>query len=119
MKYNIEFLYGVYEMHKIETTQNGELTSERVTSGMFVFTRDRRLAVVSGTNESVMAYSGSFEVNDDAITIQVESCNIREKEGSTMTRKILKLDGDWLILEAANAEKRMRAEITWKKKTSL
>lgn len=119
MKFNIERLFGVYEMHMIKTTLNGKPTSERVKSGMFVFTRDNRLAVVSGTNESVMAYGGSFEVKDDTFFIHAESCNRREREGTTMTRKILKLDGTWLTLVVVNAEKGMRAEINWKKKLSL
>jgi hypothetical protein len=119
MKFNIDLLYGIYEMHKIETTHNGVPTSERVNSGMFTFTRDNRLGVVSGSNESVMAYSASFEVKDDTVFIHVEACNIREREGTTMTRKILKLDGTWLTLEAANADKGRRSEISWKKKISL
>jgi hypothetical protein len=119
MEYDLNKIYGVYEMHKIESTLNGEPTTERSKSGMFVFTRDDRLAVVSGSNEWVMAYSGSFEIKEDTLFIYTESCNVREKEDKTMTRKILKLDGVWLALEAKNSELGTRSEITWKKKLSF
>lgn len=39
-----ESLYGIYEMQKLEEfRKDGSLTSDRATSGMFVFTRDHRL----------------------------------------------------------------------------
>jgi hypothetical protein len=119
MKFNPDLIYGVFEMYEIESYKDEELTSERAKSGMFVFTRDNRLAVVSGANEWVMSYSGSFEIKDTNLLIHTESCNIREREGTTMTREILKLDNEWLILGAVNVEKRTNAKITWKRKVSL
>jgi|GEM_PF-3948805 len=116
---NMDLIYGIWEMHTISSFKNGEPTSERAKSGMFVFTRDNRLAVVSGANEWVMAYCGSFEIKEEVLIIHTESCSVREREGTDMTRKILKLDSDWLILGAKSEDRGTSAEMTWKRELSL
>lgn len=119
MKFNVDNLFGIYELAKIESFENGQKTNEVANAGMFVFTRDKKLSVVSGSNEWVMAYTGSFEVKDDLIEIQVKSCVVREMEGTTITRKILVLDGKSLMLDASGSNKTKKTEISWKKTISL
>ncbi len=120
MKFDIEQLYGIYEMTNLEAYENDQRTNERHNSGIFVFTRDHRLSVVSGSNEWVMAYCGSFEVKDDSLIINVEACNVREREGGIITRKIHTLDGTWLTLGYTKPNiPGSHTEITWKKKVSL
>ena len=115
---NLELLYGVYELQKIENFVNGEKTSLTATSGMFTFTRDHRVSVVSGSNEWVMAYVGSFEVKNTHLLMKAEACVKRELEGTILTREIIKLDGEWLVLKSANQEGGY-TELSWKKKISL
>lgn len=86
---------------------------------MFTFTRDGRLSVVSASNLFVMAYTGSYTVENELLKIGVESCNHREMEGKTITRKILNFDGSVLVLEAVSSQSPERSVLTWKKKIPL
>lgn len=120
MTLNPELLYGIYELQKIESTVDGKITPEHAKSGMFVFTRENRLSVVSGSNEWVMAYTGTFEIKEDTLFIKTESCVVREQECMTITRKILKLDGENLMLESKRGSNpKDFTQLTWKKKISL
>ena len=115
----LSLLCGVWEMQKLESWEHDAPTPDHAKSGMFVFTRDRRLSVVSGSHHNVMAYCGSFEVKGDQLMIKTESCNVREREGTSMVRKIVKLTPKLLVLEASNPKRGMRARIYWKKKISF
>lgn len=120
MNFDLELLYGIYELEKIESTVDGKITSEHAKSGMFVFTRENRLSVVSGSNNWVMAYTGSFQIKDDILFIKTESCVVREQEDTTITRKILKLDKEYLMLESKRTGQQASfTHLTWKKKISL
>lgn len=114
---NLESLYGVYDMYHMVGYKNGELMDEKAKSGMFVFTSDNRLAVVSGTSSRFMAYSGSFTLQDNALMISIESCSVKEAEGTIMKREIVSFDGEFLKLKATNADFENRVEITWRKKS--
>lgn len=117
MKY--DNLPGIYELERIESEKNGVPIDESARSGMFTFTRDGRLCVVSASNLSVMAYAGSYRVENDVLKIGVESCVQRELEGKTITRKIISFDEKLLVLEAVSSKSPEKSLLTWKKKTSL
>lgn len=117
MKY--KELPGVYESESIVTDKDGVPVDESVRPGMYTFTPDGRLSVVSATDRHVMAYVGSYEVEGDALKIAVESCVFREMEGRRITRKILGFDGSRLVLEAIGSESKERSVLTWKKKLPL
>ena len=116
---NLEHLYGIHELKEIKTYVNGVQTKDKAKSGMFVFTRDHRLSVVSGSDEMVIAYTGTFEVKESTLFIRAESCSIREWEGVTIAREIIKLDPDSVIFGVASPDGSMRSELSWKKKISL
>lgn len=119
MEYREELLFGIYELSKIECFEKGKPTSEIANAGMFVFTRDHKLSVVSGSSEWVMAYTGTFELKGEMISIRVKSCVVREMEGTTITRKILAMDGESLVLDASGSNIDKRTEISWRKIQSL
>lgn len=119
MKFNEADLFGIYTLVKIEATKDSIPTNERANDGLFVFTRERKLSVVSGANEWVMAYTGDFSIQDDVLSIRVKACVTRELEGTIIQRKILSLDGTNLILEASNKDQEKRSVISWKKITPL
>ena len=116
---NMDHLFGIYELAKIEAVRDGKPTSEKANSGMFVFTREHKLSVVSGSNEWVMAYTGSFELIEDRLLIHVKSCVVHELEGTTITRKILALDGRNLVLDASGSSSDKKTTISWIKTHSL
>ena len=117
MKY--KNLPGIYELERIESDKDGAPVAETSRPGMFTFTRDGRLSVVSASNLMVMAYTGSYRVEDDVLKIDVESCVYREMEGKTITRKILSFDDSHLVLEAVSSKSTGRSVLTWKKKLPL
>lgn len=112
-------LPGIYESEKIETDKKGVPVDEIVRPGMFTFTCDGRLSVVSASNVMVMAYVGSYWIEDDELKIAIESCVYREMEGKTITRRILRFDGTYLVLEAVGSISKERSVLTWKKKIPL
>ena len=112
-------LPGVYESESIVTDKDGAPVAESVRPGMFTFTADGRLSVVSASDRHVMAYVGSYEVEGDVLKIAVESCVFREMEGRRITRKILAFDGSRLVLEALGSQSKERSVLTWKKKVPL
>jgi hypothetical protein len=116
---NYQELPGIYESEKIESSSEGVPTDEMVRPGMFTFTRDGRLSVVSASNKMVMAYAGSYTVENDALKIAIESCVYREMEGTAITRRILSFDGTRLVLEAVGSKGKERSVLTWKKKIAL
>ena len=120
---NNEDLFGIWELVKIETYQNDTLSDGHATSGMFVFTRDHQLSVVSGSKDWVMSYCGSFNItrnhNTPTLVIHVEASNAREIEGTDITRKIVQLDQNLLVLDAIGKTTGKRSLITWKKRVSL
>lgn len=120
---NNEDLFGIWELVKIETYQNDTLSDGHATSGMFVFTRDHQLSVVSGSKDWVMSYCGSFNITQDhntpTLVIHVEASNERENEGTDITRKIVQLDQNLLVLDAIGKTTGKRSLITWKKRVSL
>lgn len=119
MTINPEHLYGIYEMADLKSiAPNGPGTDEK-NAGVFIFMRDNTLAVVSGSKEWVMAYSGPFKLENDIFTVQLEACVYRDREGKPLSRKILHLDETTLIVEAGNDGQGNRTEITWKKKHAL
>jgi hypothetical protein len=65
---NRDLIYGIWEMHHIAGFKNGESTSERAKSGMFVFTRDHR----------VLQYSGARGDRDD---LEAKGQSVRIPEG--------------------------------------
>lgn len=117
MKY--KNLPGIYELERIESDKGGTPVAEISRPGMFTFTRDGRLSVVSASNLSVMAYAGSYRIEGDAIKISVESCVQREMEGKTITRRIMSFDESRLTLEAVSSKSTERSVLTWKKKIPL
>lgn len=117
MKY--KNLPGIYELQHIQSEKNGAPVPETARPGMFTFTRDGRLSVVSASDLSVMAYTGSYNVEDDALKIGIESCVHREMEGKTITRRILSFDDSLLVLEAVSSKAPERSILTWKKKIPL
>lgn len=112
-------LPGIYESENIESSNEGVPIDEIVRPGMFTFTRDGRLSVVSASNKKVMAYVGSYRVEDDVLKIAIESCVYRDMEGTTITRRILRFDGKHLVLEAVGSKSKERSVLTWKKKIPL
>ena len=116
---NIENLYGIYELESLETHKAGILSDDKATSGMFVFTRDHKLSVVSGSTEWVMAYTGTFEIKENQLVIHTGACVLREREGTTMQRTILKLDGKHLVLVAENTAKQEKSVLMWRKTIAL
>jgi hypothetical protein len=119
MKIDENLLFGIYELTQIHAVQDGQQTTERANAGMFVFTRDRKLSVVSGSNEWVMAYTGLYELKDDMLSIHVKSCVVRELEGTTILRRVLKLDGTNLVLDASGSNPSKQTKISWRKTTEL
>lgn len=116
---NKELLFGVYKLEDIESFIDGQKSDEKPNSGLLTFTRQQRLAVVNGSNKWVMAYTGTFDLNESALIIQVEACVVRELENTTLTREILVMDGQTLILGATGKDKSKQAKITWQKIASL
>jgi hypothetical protein len=112
-------LPGIYELERIESDKDGTPIAETARPGMFTFTRDGRLSVVSASDLMVMAYTGSYRIENDALKIDVESCVYREMEGKTITRKILSIDDSHLVLEAVSTKSTERSVLTWKKKLPL
>ncbi len=119
MIFDENLLFGIYELTQIHAVKDGQQTTERANAGMFVFTRDHKLSVVSGSNEWVMAYAGAFEIKDDMLFIHVKSCVVRELEGTTISRRILKLDGKNLVLDASGSNSTKKTEISWRKINEL
>lgn len=117
--YNIEFIFGVYELVSIEAFQDDVYINEQTKSGMFTFTRDYKLSVVNSTTDWLMAYTGSFEIQSQDLVIHVVSCVITELENTVIKRKILMLDRENLILEASGSDKAKKSRITWKKVASI
>ena len=117
MKY--KNLPGIYELQRIESEKNGVPVDETARAGMFTFTRDGRLSVVCASNLSVMAYTGSYRVENDVLKIDVDSCVHREMEGKAIARKILSFDDAVLVLEAVSSKSREKSILTWKKKMPL
>jgi hypothetical protein len=103
----------------IETTVEGVPIQEEVLPGLFTFTPDGRLSVVSASKDSVMAYAGRYTVEGDVLSIRVDSCVVREVENTVITRKILEFDGTRLVLEAVGVKSKQRSVLTWKKKFPL
>lgn len=116
---NYHELPGIYELEKIETDKDGVFAEETVRPGMFTFTRDGRLSVVSASDMKVMAYVGSYTAEGGVLKICVESCVHREMEGTTITRSILRFDDTHLVLEAIGSKSKERSVLTWKKKFPL
>ncbi len=114
-----EMLYGIYELKSIESFKDGQRTSEKANSEMFTFTRQKSLAVVNGSNEWVMAYTGTFDIVDDELIIQVKSCVVSEMENTSIIRKILFMDGEDLVLNSIGSDKSKQTKITWKKIVKL
>lgn len=112
-------LPGIYELEHIRSDKGGTPVAETSRPGMFTFTRDGRLSVVSASNLSVMAYTGSYRIEGDVLKIDVESCVRREMEGKTIARKILSFDESRLVLEAVSSKSTERSVLTWKKKLPL
>ncbi len=119
MNFNLDLLYGIYRLSKIESKINGLPTGEKANDGMFVFTRDNQLSVVSGSNEWVMAYTGNFEIKDNIIYIDIKSCVTRDMEGTRIQRKIVKLDGINLVLDVSGSDKSKSVQISWIKIAAL
>ena len=115
---NLELLYGVYELQNTEKFINGVKTNLNATSGMFTFTRDRRMSVVSGSTEWVMAYTGTFEIKDFKLLMKAEACVKRELEGTVISRDIEKMDGEFLVLVGGDRATNYTV-LTWKKKVDL
>lgn len=115
---NKENIYGVFELVSIQTYENGNQTSDKAKSGLFTFMRNDFLSVVSGSDEWVMAYTGSFDIVEDVLLIKVMSCVVREMEATTIKRRIVKLNEKDLILESLGSDGK-RSLITWKKMASL
>ena len=115
MNIDSNLLYGIYDLVSTQSFENGVQTATRATSGMFVFRRDQRLSVVSGATDWVMAYTGSFKVEGDILQIQVDSCVVKELEGTQIIRKIEKLDGQTLVLSMEKKNEGKRTVIEWKK----
>lgn len=116
---NLHQLPGIYESEKIETIEDGKPTNETVQPGIFTFTRDNRLSVVSASNQTVMAYVGSYRTEGEILKIQIDSCVFREMEGTEITRRILKLNETHLILEVVSLKSKTRSVLTWRRKISL
>jgi hypothetical protein len=116
---NIQHLPGIYELESLITDKAGVPIEDAARPSMFTFTRDGRLSVVSASQISVMAYVGSYKVEGDVLKIQVDSCVVRELEGTEMSRKILRLNSTHLVLEALGAKSGLHSVLSWKKKVSL
>ncbi|MCB0394475.1 MAG: hypothetical protein KDD25_07940 [Bdellovibrionales bacterium] len=112
-------IYGIYELTEIESYEDGKRTSERANAGMVTFTRKNQMSVVSGSNEWVMAYFGNFRIQGDSLNIDVKSCVVRELEGKTITRKILRLGPETLVIESGSTVSDKTAKLTWKKTFAL
>lgn len=119
MKFNEKNLYGIYDLVSTESWENEIRTDEKSNAGMFIFRPDHMVSVVSGSNNWVMAYTGKYSLNDDILSIEIKSCVVREMEGTTITRKILALDENNLIVDASAPNATKRTKITWKKYTQL
>lgn len=116
---DIDLIFGIYELKSIESFKDGDRTNEKENSGMFTFTRQKTLAVVNGSNEWVMAYSGTFDIIEDELVIQVKACVSREMENTSIVRKILSMDGENLVLNSIGSDKSKQTKITWKKIVKL
>lgn len=115
MKFDQELLFGIYKLKEISSVIDSVPTAEKANDGMFVFTREGELSVVSGSNEWVMAYTGKYRIEDDLLLIDVKACVVREFEGKTIQRRILKLDGKNLVLDAGGSNSSKKTHLTWVK----
>jgi len=116
---DINLIYGVYELISIDSFINDQKTDETAKAGLFTFTRDKKVSVVNSSNDWIMSYVGSFEISKDQLLIQIKACVVKEMENTRISRKIVLLDQDQLIVDASGKDPSRRAEIKWKKIAQL
>jgi hypothetical protein len=117
MKY--ENFPGVYELESILTDREGVEVPEKSQFGMFTFTRDLKLSVVSASDIMVMAYAGTYTIQDEILKIFIKSSVYRDMENTEVQRMIKFFDGKKLILEAVGKKSGLRSILTWSKTVSL
>ena len=51
-----------------------------------------------------MAYAGQFDIKDDQLVTEVSSCVVKEWVGTSISRKILLLDNESLVIEVGSPD---------------
>ncbi|AZZ36920.1 hypothetical protein CIK05_08995 [Bdellovibrio sp. qaytius] len=116
---NKELLYGIFDSVKSETTVNNGPVTESAAVGMVTFRRDGQISTVSGTPQGVMAYTGKFDLKDDQLIVQLTSCVVKEWVGTSISRKILSLDNETMVLEVTSPDGSICSKLTWKRAVKL
>ena len=116
---NKELLYGIFDLYKIETTVNGGPVSEAPGIGMVTFRRDQQMSAVSGAPVGVMAYTGQFGIEGEDLVVKVSSCVVKEWVGTNISRKIVTLDKDQLVIETGSPDGSICSKLFWKRSASL
>ncbi len=113
---DLGYLPGVYQLVKVITEENGSWVDQKARGGMFTLTADQKLSVVNGPDANqCISYLGTFTVLENQLKIKVQICNMPEIEGSEISRTILFLDSECMILEAPGVRTGRRSRLTWKK----
>lgn len=117
--FNKELLYGIFDLVKIETVVDGGPVQEAKGIGMVTFRRDSNVSAVSGAPMGVMAYTGKFDIKEDQLVVQVESCVVKEWVGTPIARKILNLDSEKLVIEVGSPDGKICSKLYWNKAVKL
>jgi hypothetical protein len=92
-------LYGYWKMIDMRFLKaDGEWESEKVFGGCSLFTESGQINTFTRTSELAFGYSGTFTIKGNDLLIKPEVCSLQSLEGHIITRTIVQVSADRLVL---------------------